>query len=148
MGRDNDAINVYHQAFNLLPNSSAWLKLAELFEKLGKNDELLALYDRKIRLKPDNPNIWYKYGLVLIKLENLGGAIDAFDNAIQINTNFADAFYNQACAYALQQNKDLAVNSLRRAIELDGEHYRNLAQSDKYFDNLRYYEGFIDLIGC
>ncbi|MBW4507767.1 MAG: tetratricopeptide repeat protein [Scytonematopsis contorta HA4267-MV1] len=82
LGRHDDAINAYNQAFKLQPNSLAWVKLVKLLEKLKKNDELLALYDQKIRLKPDNPDIWYRRGLSLAKMNLPQEAEESYDKAV------------------------------------------------------------------
>ena len=64
-------------------------------------------------------------------------AIDCFDKALQINPNHANAYYNKACIYALENQVELALENLQRAIELEPERFRELAKTDADFDGIR-----------
>ena len=76
-------------------------------------------------------------GIAKSELGNNQGAIADYNEAIRLNPKFASAYYNKACAYSLQNNLELALSNLQKAIQLSPERYRQLAKTDKDFSNIR-----------
>ena len=68
-------------------------------------------------------------------------ALESFDRAIKINSNSANTYYNKACCYGLQNNVELAIENLQRAINLDVK-YQDMAKTDKDFEQIRGDERF------
>jgi tetratricopeptide (TPR) repeat protein len=78
-------------------------------------------------------------------LMNLGRyeeAIASYDKAIEVKPDYHEAWYNNACTYALQSQLDPALEHLKQAIELNPDHYRTLIQTDSDFDSIRDNEQF------
>jgi len=63
-------------------------------------------------------------------------AIASYDKAIEIKPDYASAYYNKACCYALQNQIDLALEFLPKAIELDAK-FLEMAKTDNDFDSIR-----------
>ena len=84
---------------------------------------------------------WYNRGIALGNLGRFEEAIASYDRAIKINSNSANAYYNKACCYGLQNNVELAIENLQRAINLDVE-YQDMAKTDKDFEQIRRDERF------
>lgn len=63
--------------------------------------------------------------------------MESYDRAIQINPQYALAWYNKACCYAEQNNVELAIKTLKQAIALESEKVREDAKTDSSFDAIR-----------
>lgn len=72
-------------------------------------------------------------------------AIASYDQALKINPNDGDAFYNKACCYGLQGQVDLAIANLKQAIELNPK-YCEIAKTNSDFDRVRNDKQFQNLI--
>ena len=74
--------------------------------------------------------IWYNRGVELARQGSYSEAIACYETALEINPDFANAFYNKACCYALLGFADLALDNLQRAVEFMPILYRELALAD------------------
>lgn len=94
-----------------------------------KAAELIA---QAIELFPDSAVFHSNYGLALLDMGNLAGALAAFDRAITLNSNFAGAFSNKGNALHMLGRYPEALANCERAIALAprvaGAHY-NRAQT-------------------
>ncbi|MEI1373461.1 tetratricopeptide repeat protein [Nostoc sp. UHCC 0926] len=84
-----------------------------------------------------------------INLDFLAGSYKSktsFDKALELKPDYADAFYNKACCYALQGDIELAINNLQKVISLSPEQYLKMAKYDSDFDIIRENKQFQALI--
>jgi tetratricopeptide (TPR) repeat protein len=72
-------------------------------------------------------------------------ALAAYDKAIELKSNYPEAWFNKACLYGLNGNAKLAVQSLKRAIEINASN-REKVKTDSDFDNIRDNQEFKQLI--
>lgn len=86
-----------------------------------------------IKLKPDSYKAWNNQGYTLVRLGRDEEAIAAFNQALEINPDYASAYYNKAACYALQQQVKLALENLQAAIKLNPS-YKEEAKTDIDFD--------------
>ncbi|MFN5971892.1 MAG: tetratricopeptide repeat protein [Microcystis sp.] len=136
------AIASYDQALEITPDDhEAWYNRGFALGNLGRLEEAIASYDRALEIKPDLPQAWNNRGNALFNLGRFEQAIASFDQAIKINPNDANPYYNKACCYGLQNNVELAIENLQRAINLDVE-YQDMAKTDKDFEQIRRDERF------
>lgn len=56
--------------------------------------------------------------------------VDYFDKAIKIQLDYAQAYFNKACAQALLNQPDAAIASLKKAIELEPKKFREKTKTD------------------
>jgi tetratricopeptide (TPR) repeat protein len=70
-----------------------------------------------------------------------------WDKVLEIDPNYANAYYNKACYFALQNQVELALENLQRAIELEPERCREMAKTDTDFDGIRGDVRFQELLG-
>ena len=90
--------------------------------------------------------IWYNRGVELARKGCYSEAIACYETALEITPNFANAFYNQACCYALLGFADLALDNLQRAVEFMPVLYRELAVADSDLSGIWKQERFETLI--
>ena len=147
LGRKEEAIASYEQAVAIKPDDhEAWYGRGNALSALGRKEEAIASYEQAIAIKPDDHEAWDQRGYVLMYLGRYEEALQSYDQALQIQPDFANAYYNKACCYGLQQNIELAIETLQHAIALDSK-YRELAKTDSDFDGIRQDERFRALIG-
>jgi tetratricopeptide (TPR) repeat protein len=83
----------------------------------------------------------------LLTLGRHDEAMANWDKALQIDPNCTGAYYNKACYFALQNQVELALENLQRAIELEPERCREVAKTDTDFDGIRGDVRFQELLG-
>ena len=89
-------------------------------EKLSDAKEFLhqaTIYD------PLQETIWFKLGVVCSKLGSLGEAIEAYHNALQINSRLASAYNGLAVTYAGLGEFKLSAQQIELAFQIDPENY-------------------------
>ncbi len=59
-------------------------------------------------------------------------ALDAYDQAIEIDPNNSLAWYDRACIYSLRNNKDQSILNLKKAIELYSAYKEKAKNSDDF----------------
>ncbi len=72
-------------------------------------------------------------------------ALSDFDKAIELKPDYPEAWFNKACLYGLNGNAKLAIQNLKKSIEINAI-YRERAKTDSYFDNIRNDQEFKQLI--
>lgn len=117
--------------------------LADL-KRAGEAQEALKAAARYA--KPDDPNFFDQQGLVLLKLDRVSEAVEAFKKADSLAPEDAVVLYNLACAYSRLGNGEQATAVLARSLKLDAS-LRASARTDSDFDFLRsrYAREFLEL---
>ena len=72
-------------------------------------------------------------------------AIASFNKALEINPDYASAYYNKAACYGLQRQVELSLLTLQQAIELNPR-YKEDAVTDLDFDDIADDERFKELV--
>ena len=80
------------------------------------------------------------------RLKQFEAAQESYDRVIEIEPDDAMAYYNKACCYGLQEQIDLAIDTLQHSITLYSEN-RELAKTDSDFDGIRDDERFQAVVG-
>ncbi|MDX2098667.1 MAG: tetratricopeptide repeat protein [Leptolyngbyaceae cyanobacterium bins.59] len=142
-GKLEEALATYQQLITLHPDySPAWVMQATTLHALKRSSEALNSLDQAIELQPDNPLTWVQKGWLLGEMERYEESIVAFDRAIELHPQYGDAWYNRACDQTLLGDQEGALQSLRRAYDLDYYRFRHLAKTDTCFDALREHPRF------
>ncbi len=111
--------------------ATAYYERAAVF--IGLQDDPKALKDcnNLIQLQPQKPEGFMCKGVVLTDLRQNGQAINNFNHALDLDSQFVAAYSGRAFAEIMTQNYDLALSDLNTAIQsepLVGSHYRFRAQ--------------------
>ncbi len=146
LGRFDDEIASYDKALEFKPDlDQAWYNRGVALGNLGRFDEAIASYDNALEIKPDLDQAWYNRGVALGNLGRFDEEIASYDKALEIKPDLHEAYYNKACAYALQNNIQLAIENLQQAINLDVKN-KDRAKTDTGFDIIRDNEQFKELL--
>ena len=107
--------------------------------KMEIYDQILALRDNK-----DAEALSYKAEAAL-DLEEANWALNLANEALKIDEEYPNAYYQRACAYQALGYSDNAVDDIKRALELN-EHYIDDIVMDKSLEGLRENENFKALV--
>jgi tetratricopeptide (TPR) repeat protein len=142
-----EALNVYNQAIALkTDNAETWVNRGNALIALQQYPEAVESYDKAIAIRPNKHEAWINRGIALTKLQLYKEALASYNQAITIHPNLDKAYYNKACNYALQNNLELAIDNLKKAIEFVPQKYQNLAKTDPDFDKIRGEKQFQELL--
>jgi tetratricopeptide (TPR) repeat protein len=78
----------------------------------GKVDDAVALTSAIISIEPRNPARYFQLGVLLASNKKINEAVGAFETAVTLDNNYANARYLLALAYLEQERKDDALIQL------------------------------------
>jgi tetratricopeptide (TPR) repeat protein len=88
IGRNDEALSLFDQAFGLNPNNSIPLNAkGELLVRLGRYDEALSLFDQSRQVNPNDEVCLTAKGELLVRLGRYDEALSLFDQASGLNPN-------------------------------------------------------------
>lgn len=93
---------------------------------------------------PDNLNVWLALGWCYKRSGRLDLAIQALEEAMNVDPSQGIVYYNLACYWALAKNVKLSVAYLGRAFDLD-PNYRDMVPQEADFDLVRQHRDFLAL---
>lgn len=73
-------------------------------------------------------------------------SIEFFQKAVNLDDQYAQAFFNMASVYSLIQQKDKSLENLKKSIEIDSETFKKKAKEDPDFDLIREEEEFKEMV--
>lgn len=105
----------------------------------------IEIYDQILSIRDKDPEvIAYKADAVL-ELGESNWALNLANEAIALDPDYPNAYYQRACAYAVLGFADNAITDLERAVELN-EHYVDDIQREKDFESIRDLEAYQALL--
>jgi tetratricopeptide (TPR) repeat protein len=130
-----------------------YVNLGNSYLAKGMKDEGLDEFKKAMKVDPNfiriiDKDFFKAYdnrGIIYARKGMLDKAIEEYQVSIMINPNSAKAYYCLACAYARKNDKDLAIQNLKKAFELDGS-LKEFARGDDAFNNIKNQKEFIELI--
>ncbi len=94
------------------------------------------IYDEILRINPkDVEALAYKADVVL-ELNEPQWALNLCDRALTIDSHYANAYWQRACAYATLKQPDLAVKDIQMAIKLSAT-FLSMVQMEQAFEPIR-----------
>lgn len=155
--RYEEAVASYDKALELEPDFYySWSNRGGVMKALGRLEEAIVNYDKAIEIAQNSykfkfdPNLsaaWLERGDALDQLGRLEEAITSYNKALEIKSDLYEALYYKASCYAWLGNFKLALENLRRAIELNPNEVREWAKTNPSFNNIKQDKRFQELIG-
>jgi tetratricopeptide (TPR) repeat protein len=126
-GEFREAINAFDRAISLDPTQPIfWKNKAKALKAAGKDSEseiaqelFESIKDQKNFYPSEEAISWNNKGYSLAEKGDHAGAIDAFNRAIGVYPNFADAYNNLGFSMAELGRIDEAIAACYHAVELD-----------------------------
>ena len=98
------------------------LQEATIAARGGDNDGAIAIYRTLLESNPADASAWLELGRVYHGTKRYKDAIHAFNQAASAPAQRGYALFNLACAYALNGEKEKAIETVRLAIEAGLNH--------------------------
>jgi len=137
LGRYDEALADLNHSLELSPDDPATLNnRGSTYERLGRYEEALADFNRSLELRPNAANTLYNRGVTYTRLNRYEEALADFNRSLELRPDHPATLYNLACLFSLWGKVDEALDNLEKAIKGD-EKYREMAKTDKDFDNIR-----------
>ena len=135
--RYDEALADYNRALELRPDYPRTLhNRGVTYYEMERYDEALADYNRSLELRPDYSSTLHNRGITYTKLERYDEALADFNRALELNPDYESPVYNLACLFSLWGKRKDALAYLEKAISKNKK-FREMAKTDKYFDNIR-----------
>jgi tetratricopeptide (TPR) repeat protein/S1-C subfamily serine protease len=113
------AIASLNVAIGLEPrNLAARNEKADILSKQKKYAAAISVYDEMIRMRPE-AYIYRNRGLMKAALKDNRGAIDDYNQAIQINPNYANAYNSRGVIKAALKDNQDAIDDYSQAIQIN-----------------------------
>lgn len=137
LGRYNQSLADLSRFLELQPDDPAtFMNRSNTYAEMRRYDEALADVNRSLELRPDYSDTLNSRAIIYKELERYDEALADFNHALELKPDDPSPIYNLACLFSVQQKIDDALAYLERAISKD-EKYREMAKTDKDFDNIR-----------
>lgn len=114
----------YRTSIDLRPGRTEPVyNLGMYYQDHGADSAALACYAYIKEVEPNNPLAWYNTGWVLLELRNdAAGAKAEFSRAIDLEANYADAWYNRGVAMERTQQLDSAAANYQVCLRIRPDH--------------------------
>ena len=132
----DDAVAAYRQSIKLHPLFREALRDSPPVYGDQEYDHAVATCQQAIKLKPDDPNVWFQLGVVYEDKGKDGDAVAAYRQAIKLKPDFVGAWVSLGRSYSDQGTNDEAVAAFHRVTELrpndsDSWYFLGVSYSDQ-----------------
>jgi len=118
--------------------------LGESLRETRRYREAILPLRRSLELIPDDIHVWMALGWCYKRVGHINRAIDALEQALDVEPGEAILHYNLACYWSLAQDREQALRHLADALDIDGN-FRDFVHDESDFDPLRDDPMFQDL---
>jgi len=151
--RDKEAIELFNKVIALNPDFyTAYSDLRMCYEKLSDKEKqksilekTLSFFPKYLSQHPDDSRAHMFFAVTLADAGKIEEAKQKGARALELSPDDTLMLYNGACFYALLNEKELALQSLEKAISAGWENYEWMKR-DTDLDNIRQESKFVELI--
>lgn len=117
------SVNSAKTAVQLYPSAVTWENLADIYSNLinvaqGADSWTIAALNQALALDPSNPALRIRLGGIYYALGQYDAATRQFELAVQLKSNFANAWYNLANSLKKEGKLDLAALYYQQTLSL------------------------------
>ncbi len=118
--RNKIALQYYNNALRILPSSTeALYNRGLLYQDMGELDKAVQDYNSILVIDRNYADAHYNLGYIdLAYKKDYKSAITHFTDAIRVNNQYAEAFYNRGVAYDFSGDKKSAEKDYRQALNI------------------------------
>lgn len=120
---------------------SLWLRASQESTPTGK----IEAYDEILDLRPNEVEAMVYKADAVLDLGEANWSLNLSNQALLIDENYANAYFQRAKAYAVLEYEDNAIDDLKKAIELN-EEYATKLDSEEEFETIIKNKKFKDLM--
>ncbi len=145
-----EAMTSFKRAAELSPeNAEIIAKIAQVTTESGNPADALVYYEEALEINNKIPDIWYHYGVSLMKTNKFESAQEAFTEATELNPRFREAWYYRGKAFLSLGFHQEAIKAFNISLSIDPHYKRSLLGiGDSYFEikNINKAEEYYDLV--
>jgi tetratricopeptide (TPR) repeat protein len=123
MSRYQEALDAYERAIQLQHDfAEAHLEMARIKRRLGTHSEAIKYYQEAIKTNKNfkkDASIWYELGYTYYKTKHYREAVDAFKQALLLNSNDPIVLHGLGLAYERLGLLEEAIECFQKAISLN-----------------------------
>ena len=120
-------------------------KLGLLYEKKGDIPMARKNYRMVLQLKPDYAPALIQSAMLSINENDYTEALKLFKHAVEIQPENVKLYYNIACIYSIQNQNDLSIEWLKKAVAKGYDNW-DMLMNDKDLENIRHLPGYKELV--
>lgn len=140
-----EAEQILLKVIDLNPDmDKAYTRLGQLHENCGNYEKAQEYYFKSVKIKPTSW-VWSLLGVIQMRFNLIIMARESFNQALQIDPNYQEAYYNLALTY-VEDEPNKAISLFHKAVELDSNYacaYRELGWLLNGFNELEEAEFFV-----
>jgi len=141
-----EASKCFNNAISIDPTFQEALNdIGVCFDNLNLLYEALEIFEKIIGINPLNKLASYNKGAIFIKLKQFDKTNSIINKLLELDANYARAYYLRACLKSVQNYKLEAIKELKLALYLDKK-LLNDAKTDPDLKNIRESKEFKDLL--
>ena len=134
--------------------------LGDVSQNLGQDQDASIYFQNAIKLKPEYPDYYNRYGDSLLELNKTSEALNAFQKAVELSVYYAEAYFNLGLAYIQSHFKkknyslskkfpDSAIGSFQKAVELNPAYYTsNFITGRTYLDKQEWGKAYLHFLSA
>jgi len=134
-------VKIYNDPIVSPENCAGWFNRAIVLADLRLYEEAIGSYDEILKINPNDPAVWNNRGVILDRIGHHEEALFNYNKSLEFSSESCKVYYNIACCYALQNNVELALKNLEKAISLNPK-LREIAKTDLDFQSIQEDEKF------
>jgi len=92
----------------------------------GNYDSAINIYDKVLKINPNNADIYYNRGLAWAYKRDLENAISDYTKALEIKKDFKDAYHNRGLLFSKMGKYNLAILDFTKALQLNPDNSQKL----------------------